>query len=174
MKPEQIQRDLFDNGFSQEGLNALYAARGYQEAPTLPTSLVGTKQGAGRAKIFLFDQANKRRTPSKDEQDFLNFYGQTAIDPFNKQSGISKVAGGVLEVASMAFPALAKMKAVADIGNAALAKPPKAPATGTQPVTGLGAPAGTAAAQFSLEAALSPRMKARLAKRSVEMGRAGI
>jgi hypothetical protein len=96
-------------------------------APLLPPSMVGLYLSA-RPPRTLASKPNGgkkdgRRAVTRAENDFLNFWGKVAVDPYRKQSGISKVAGGILQVASFVFPALSTMTAVAEAGNAALSIP---------------------------------------------------
>lgn len=57
---------------------------------------------------------------TREENDFLNFFYKVAADPYRKQSLASKVAGGVLQVASVVVPVMSTFTAVAEAGNAAL------------------------------------------------------
>ncbi len=107
-------------------------------APLVPASLIGWITAASRgprmlkaspsANIPLLQQIklginkNGMRGVTREENDFLNFFLKVAADPYRKQSGISKVAGGLLQVASVAIPAFGYFQAVATVGNAALAK----------------------------------------------------
>lgn len=92
-------------------------------APIVPAALIGTTMKAGKAGFF-FVKDGKMIKPSKEEgkkiAQFRNFWWKVAVDPYRKQSGISKVAGGILKVASVAFPVLGVANAVATAGNMAL------------------------------------------------------
>jgi hypothetical protein len=96
-------------------------------APIVPAVLIGKYPVFSRGprmfsaegpkgKIYRFTKAE-----GKQVADFMNFWGKVAIDPYRKQSGISKIAGGILQVASAVIPVMGYMTAVADAGNAAFA-----------------------------------------------------
>lgn len=119
--PEQILQMLYGGGFTQEGVNALYAARGLLNPPTVPSEFIGGKPGAGRARSFLFD-ASGNRINSASARDFLNSFGTTAVDPYRVRSGISNLAGGLLNgVGSyVGGPVWQAFTGIADAGNRAL------------------------------------------------------
>lgn len=90
--------------------------------PILPASMVGKYSRITRGPRMLGDKpkADKKsglRHVTLEENKFLNFWGKVAVDPYRKQSGISKVAGGLLQVASVVFPVMGVMQAVSSAGN---------------------------------------------------------
>lgn len=95
-------------------------------APLVPKSMIGWYAQATRGPPMLtLSRTGKLRKSSarhmtKEERDFLNYFGKIAIDPFRHQSGISKVAGGILQVVGVAIPAFGYFQAVEAAGNAAL------------------------------------------------------
>ena len=107
--------------WSQEKVNVLWEHFNLPApAPLVPMSLVGWKQYIARDPTKLTkDGKNRKRT--QEETDFMNFFGKV-MDQFHKQSGISKVAGGILKVASIAIPTFGIVSAVGAGGNVALAK----------------------------------------------------
>ena len=96
-------------------------------APLVPQTLLGKKILASKGGRRVGEANGKlRKSPSagaftKAENDFLNFWNKVAVDPYRKQSLTSKVAGGVLQVASVVIPNFGYFQAVAAAGNAALA-----------------------------------------------------
>lgn len=125
----------FTKGYSQDELNAWWKARGLPGDPlTVPDWLSGKTVGRGRDAYGIFDLASGKRMDqkalSKDQfkeaMKFRNDLGKFT-DPFREQSGISKVAGGILDVASLALPQLALARTVANAGNQALGNGPATP-----------------------------------------------
>lgn len=115
-------------GFSQAFANATWKAIGYPlPAPLVPQSMVGRKLIPTKSGPYLSGPGGERsmkkgaRHLNKEERKFLNFWGKAIDDPCHKQSGISKIAGGILQVASVVFAPLAIMQTIADVGNASLA-----------------------------------------------------
>jgi hypothetical protein len=93
-------------------------------APLVPAELLGLYQLATRGPRMFSKTPKGKILKLKDGQamaDFFNFWGKVAVDPYRKQSGISKVAGGILQVASVVFPVMGYAQAVASAGNAGLA-----------------------------------------------------
>lgn len=128
----------FTKGYSQDELNAWWAARGLPgEALTIPDWLSGKTVGRGRDAYGVYDLTSGKykdrmdqKSLSKDQfKEAMKFRNDLAkfTDPFREQSGISKVAGGVLDVASLAFPQLALARTVANAGNQALGNGPATP-----------------------------------------------
>lgn len=117
--------------WSQEMVNAAWHAIGYPPpAPILPPTLAGryliaTKGGRRISEVGKPKSLSKQKltkAEGKAQNDFLNFWGKSITDPCRKQSGISKVAGAVLQVASFVAPVVGSaIFAVADAGNQALA-----------------------------------------------------
>lgn len=117
-----------DAAWSQAGVDAMWQAIGYPPpAPRVPQTLIGwysipTKSGT----MLALSKSGKMRKDSfrhrtKEENEFLNFWGKAVTDPCRRQSGISKIAGGILQIASVFVPAAgAAMFAAAEVGNAAL------------------------------------------------------
>lgn len=81
MSAEQIATDLARNGYTQEGVDALYTARGLGVAPRVPPELIGGKPGAGRDSIHIYGADGKLIHGGGSRSFLNNFYGQ-AIDPF--------------------------------------------------------------------------------------------
>lgn len=111
--------------FTQELVDARWAEIGAAPpAPIVPEGIRGLYPNGTKTGIMWTDAFGKTRKNSKAEgkkiRDFLNFFNKVAVDPYRKQSGISKVAGGILQVASVALPVLSTMQAVASAGNAGL------------------------------------------------------
>lgn len=101
----------------------MWLAIGYPPpAPRVPASMIGWSPQASRGPRMLKKAGVKKpRHVTKQENEFLNFWGKAVTDPCRKQSGISKIAGGILQVASIFVPAAgAAMFAAAEVGNAAL------------------------------------------------------
>lgn len=125
----------FTKGYNQEELNAWWKARGLPGEPlTIPDWLVGKQIGNGRDAYGIYDIANgKKRQSYKDinkaygadaskiANDFRNNLGKFT-DRYREQSGISKIAGGVLNAVGTAVggPVWGLMTTVADAGNKAL------------------------------------------------------
>lgn len=87
-------------------------------APILPASMVNHAPFPTRGPRMLKGPNDKKpRHVTAEENKFLNFWGKVAVDPYRKQSGISKVAGGILQVASVALPVFGYMNAAASAGN---------------------------------------------------------
>lgn len=117
-----------DGRINQDDVNHRWFQIGQRGvAPIVPPILVGKYQVFTRGprmfsatgpkgKVFKFTKAE-----GKQVADFMNFWGKVAIDPYRKQSGISKIAGGILQVASAVVPVFGYMTAVAEVGNAAQA-----------------------------------------------------
>jgi hypothetical protein len=97
-------------------------------APLLPASMSGMylMPTRGGTRVTTDEKRKKMRKEPKagahtvEERKFFNFFNKVAVDPYRKQSGISKIAGGILDVASFVFPPLATMQAVATAGNTVL------------------------------------------------------
>jgi hypothetical protein len=92
----------------------------------VPKALIGLYVISSRgARMFSTKPKGKVVNLSKADgramADFMNYWGKVAIDPYHKQSGISKVAGGLLKVAGAALPAFNYFEAAAAAGNMALA-----------------------------------------------------
>lgn len=127
------------NGWQQTDVDARWAAIGQPPpAPLVPATLVGwgmfptrgprmVKVTPGTKNLVELKKAGIKwsskglRGVTREENDFYNFFMKVAVDPYRKQSGISKVAGGLLQVASVVFPAAGYMQAIAAAGNAGLA-----------------------------------------------------
>lgn len=129
-------------GWQQSDVTARWHAIGQPDpAPLVPATLVGWKMWATRGpRMVQVTPATTKenlaalkargvkwnskaiRGLTREENDFYNFFMKVAVDPYHKQSGISKVAGGILQVASVAIPAMSYFNAVAAAGNAALAQ----------------------------------------------------
>lgn len=89
--------------------------------PILPPSLEGTRKLA-RSNGVTDAKTGKPRPPTRAENDFINYFIRVASDPYRKQSGVSKVAGGILKVAGAAIPAFSYFEAAAAAGNIASAR----------------------------------------------------
>lgn len=113
---------------TQAAVNKRWAEIGRTEPPpVVPAHLVGkyviqtrSARTFSRTPEFGGWFAPWTKAQGKEVADFLNFWGKVAVDPYRKQSGISKVAGGILQVASVALPAVGIMNAVASAGNVGL------------------------------------------------------
>jgi len=130
----------FTKGYDQAELDAWWKRVGYPgEAPRVPEFLKNSYVGNGRDAygIYTYKEGAKgvkdwtRQTKKdlggdqfKEAMAFRNQLGKFS-DPFREQSGISKVAGGILDVATLAFPQMALMRGVSEAGNAALKNPQK-------------------------------------------------
>jgi hypothetical protein len=90
--------------------------------PILPSDMEGAKIIGTRGPRVLKYASGKLHAPNAVENDFWNYFMKVASDPYRKQSGISKVAGGVLQVASAAIPAFGYFQAVAAAGNMVAAR----------------------------------------------------
>lgn len=131
--------ELTAAGWTQAAVDARWVQIGQSgPAPIVPLWLIG-KRGVGtKAGTLWYAVGSSRKTAqflpkdktqAKAVRDFLNFFGKVAQDPYRKSSGISKVAGGLLQVASVAIPAFGYFQAVATAGNMALSQgKPKADA----------------------------------------------
>jgi hypothetical protein len=110
------------DGWNQAAINARWAQMGQNApAPLVPLSMVGWFTGAGRAGFKLEKPKGKNaRWFTSEERDFSNYWGKVAVDPYHKDSGISKVAGGILKVASIALPAFSLIETAASAGNMGL------------------------------------------------------
>lgn len=124
-------------GWSQSIVDARWREIGQSgPAPIVPATMIGWATGSSKGPRLLkltkaatnlnevarVAHVNGKglRGVTKQEADFLNFWGQVAVDPYHKQSGISKVAGGILQVASVVIPAMGYAQAIAAAGNAGL------------------------------------------------------
>lgn len=116
--------------WSQEMVDTAWKAIGYPApAPRVPATIVGRYTMFSRGPRMFSEVGNHKKlakvkhtkAQGKEIADFMNFWGKAVTDPCRKQSGISKVAGGLLQVASFVVPvAGAAMFAVAEAGNAVL------------------------------------------------------
>ena len=112
----------WDGVWTQTAINARWAEIGAPgPAPLVPASLEGAKLVATRGPRMLKDaKTGKTRRPNAEENDFWNYWMKVAADPYRKQSTASKVAGGVLKVASVVIPSLGVAQAIGDASNLAL------------------------------------------------------
>lgn len=86
-------KDLYENGFTQQGVDNLYSLLGIGAAPIVPAGLIGLKPGAGRAGGVLTDASGRRAgTRTGDVGNFLNQFGQQAMDPY-REYGIGNYLG---------------------------------------------------------------------------------
>lgn len=125
-------------GWQQSDVDARWQEIGQPPpAPLVPASMIGWKIAGTRgphmlqttpatknlADVKTLMKVNSKgvRGVTREENDFWNFFVKAAADPYRKQSGISKVAGGVLQVASVAIPAMSYFQAVTAAGNAGFA-----------------------------------------------------
>lgn len=128
-----------DTGWQQSVVDARWAAIGQPApAPLVPATLIGWKPWATRgprmvqitpatknlAEILKLKKVNSKniRGLTKEENDFYNFWGKVAVDPYRKQGLVSKVAGGILQVASVVFPVMGYAQAVKGAADYASAK----------------------------------------------------
>lgn len=121
--PDQIAAILYGKGLTQEGVNALYAARGLPNPPTIPDSVTGIRRGTGR-DMLLYDVATGKKIRG-GHKDVYQLYSQVvgeAMDPWRKRSGISNLAGGILNFGMnyLGGPVGQAFTAIADYGNKAL------------------------------------------------------
>lgn len=96
-------------------------------APIMPKGLDGKyvyRLGKGGIRMVAdrYSASAGGRHVTTEENNFLNYWGQVAVDPFHKQSGISKVAGAALQVVSVVIPAAGVASAISAAGNAGIAK----------------------------------------------------
>lgn len=119
MSVQQIIDTMYSHGFTQEGVNRVYEMRGLGPAPTLPASFIGGHVG-GKGSILVGANGKPIKTP--EARSFLNTFGNTAVDPYRERSGISNVAGGILNTVGsyVGGPVWTAMTAAADAGNKAL------------------------------------------------------
>lgn len=93
-----------------------------EPAPLVPKSLLGWYSIPTRGpRMFALTPKGKDgslRGPTKEEAKFLNFWGQAVTDPCRKQSGISKIAGGILKIASVFIPAFGYFQVAQSAVNA--------------------------------------------------------
>lgn len=124
------------NGFhgdphNQADVTAWWTSSGQQGPPPIvPPSLAGWQVGGGRDAMSLYRinpetgkrDKKSRRGYTEEERNFENFWGRTAIDPYRRQGGISRLAGNLLGAygAVAGGPVWTAMNAVADAGNKAL------------------------------------------------------
>lgn len=108
--------------WSQAAVNARWAQIGAPlPAPLVPVSLEGAKLAPSRGPRMIYPRGSKKqRHVTAEENDFWNYFYTAAVDPYRKQSGISKAAGVVLQVAGAAIPAFGYFQAVQAAGNMAL------------------------------------------------------
>jgi hypothetical protein len=161
----------FTKGYNQDELNQWWAETGLPgQALTIPDWLKGKTIGRGRDSWGIYDMSNgdwKNRQTAKDigpekQKEMAAFRNNLSsfTDPFRKQTGISKIAGTVLDIAGMALPPLGYMRMAADAANMALQKTPQerienALATGTFTGGGAGV-AGASAGAPVTGGALTP------------------
>ncbi len=121
--PEQIIAILHRDGLSQEGVNALYAARGLGNPPTVPDNVTGVRRGFGRAGMHQYDVATGDRVDfNKDVQGLYSQITSEAMDPWRVRSGISNFAGGLMNAVGsyVGGPVWQAFTGIADAGNRAL------------------------------------------------------
>lgn len=111
----------YSQGWQQSIADARWAEIGqHPPAPLVPASLIGWKPFTTRGRrMFKNVTTGKLRGVSAEENDFLNYFGKVAVDPYRDQSLASKVAGGVLQVASVAIPAFGYFQGATSAVNAA-------------------------------------------------------
>jgi hypothetical protein len=96
-------------------------------APLVPASMLGWFPFFSKSSPYLLTRkrASKKladaRGPTKAEKDFIEFFVKAAVDPYREQSGISKVAGGILQVAAVVVPVLGIAQAATSAANAGVA-----------------------------------------------------
>jgi hypothetical protein len=93
-----------------------------EPAPLVPKTLLGWYSVASRGpRMFALTPKGKDgslRGATKEEAKFLNFWGQAVTDPCRKQSGISKIAGGILKIAAVFIPAFSYFQVAQSAVNA--------------------------------------------------------
>lgn len=110
--------------WTQAYINAVWKAIGYPDPiPQLPKSMEGWYifPTRGPRMLTLAPSGSIRKSSArgvtKEENKFWNFWGQAVQDPCHKQSGISKIAGGILQIASVYFPVMGYFQAAATAVN---------------------------------------------------------
>jgi hypothetical protein len=108
--------------WTQAYINAVWRAIGYPDpVPQMPKTMEGWYRVATRGPRMLAltpkGKDGSLRGVTKEENKFWNFWGQAVEDPCRKQSGISKIAGGILQIASIYFPVLGYFQAAATAVN---------------------------------------------------------
>jgi hypothetical protein len=88
---ERLLRSLYDNGFTQAGVDALYSRLGLGPAPTVPPSLVGQRLTQTRGGLRLGSSQ-----VTGDSNSFLNTFRSQAEDPYRVYG-----AGSYLGLAGM-------------------------------------------------------------------------
>lgn len=120
-----------DGAVNQSAVDARWALIGQgAPAPIVPATLIGLyvmPTRVGPRVALTRNIKNLRKSPSAgfftpQENDFWNFFTKVAIDPYHKQSGLSKIAGGILKVADTAIPAFSYFEAAAAAANIAAAR----------------------------------------------------
>lgn len=91
-------------------------------APLIPSSMIGWRIAGGRGIRQLSKAGEKTRHVTAAENDFWNYFVRVAADPYHKQGAASKVAGGVLQIAAVALPALSYAQAASAVANVGLAQ----------------------------------------------------
>jgi hypothetical protein len=120
---EQIIGLMRRNGWTQEGVNAVYALRGLSNPPQIG-ALEGQALFRGRGGALVGPNGRMVR-PTGDVSEIvrtLDLITQQAVDPFSQRSGISNLAGGLLNgVGSyVGGPVWTAFTGIADAGNRAL------------------------------------------------------
>jgi len=121
---DQILNIMRSGGWTQEGVNAVYALRGLANPPTVPKELQGVAAFRGRSGA-LVDPGGKlinNSSLSSAAIPFLSQVTQEASDPYRVRSGISNLAGTVLNTVGsyVGGPVWQAFTGVADAANNAL------------------------------------------------------
>jgi hypothetical protein len=90
---EQIVEQMYRTGFTQEGVDRIYAILGLGTAPRVPAGLIGNRPNVGRTSMMILDANGKRvGTRSGEIADFLNDFGKRAVDPY-REYGVGNYLG---------------------------------------------------------------------------------
>lgn len=121
MNADQILAYMRMHGWTQDGVNALYAMRGLSNPPTVPASINGVAITRGRGGMPV-GADGKPLTGHASDLSFLDTVTQQADDPFRQRSGISNFAGGALNLVGsyVGGPVWQAFTGLADAGNRAL------------------------------------------------------
>lgn len=111
-------------GWQQSDVDARWAQIGAPPpAPLVPASLIGWSQFVTRGPRMVMrgNSKNTARRVTPEENDFWNYFLRVAADPFHEESIVSKIADGVIKVASVVVPTFSYLQAGAEAGNVGLA-----------------------------------------------------
>jgi hypothetical protein len=89
---QRLSEEIYRNGVTQERVNALYATLGLANPPRVPSSLEGSRAGAGRAQSLITGADGRTRPRTSEEAGFFNTLARQAVDPY-REYGVGNYLG---------------------------------------------------------------------------------